>query len=178
MATDNLPNFIHPSKLARQNGCLKGAVPSDQMSRLRPLLVADLEPVELIVQGGVDAEGYSYVRCVFTAMLKLKCQRCLRSVEHKADVDSWLVPVDNELDGGQLPEHYDPLVTNDKLASLSDMVEDELLLSLPVVPRHDFGKCPVAMPESLQQEPEEEKSERIKPFADLKQRIKANDQEE
>ena len=40
-----------------------------------------------------------------------------------------------------LPDHLDPELVENGLVLLRDMVEDELLLTLPHVPRHPLGAC-------------------------------------
>ena len=40
-----------------------------------------------------------------------------------------------------LPESYEPLLVNEPTVSLLEMIEDELLLSLPLVIRHEESEC-------------------------------------
>jgi uncharacterized protein len=40
-----------------------------------------------------------------------------------------------------LPEIYDPLLVEDRLIRSSDLIEDELILAVPAIPRHAEGMC-------------------------------------
>jgi uncharacterized protein len=74
--------------------------------------------------------------------LPLMCQRCLRLVDIVVDVNRSFRFVDSEA----AAEAQDADAEEDVLAlspdfSLSELIEDEVLMALPVVPRHDA--CPV-----------------------------------
>ncbi len=76
----------------------------------------------------------------------LQCQRCLQSVPHVLTVDTRLrfVPGEDEA------ERLDEISEEDVLAllprlDLQPLLEDELLLALPLVPRHE-AECPQPLP--------------------------------
>jgi uncharacterized protein len=74
-----------------------------------------------------------------------QCQRCLEPVLLPLRVDRGFVFAPDEASAAQLDEHSeeDVLVLARSL-DLHDLVEDELLLALPLVPRHDA--CPQPLP--------------------------------
>jgi len=176
MADHLLPKQIDPYQFAQKHKRLAGKVSCGHMDRLQPLLQQTIDNVELELQGGVDREGTYYLHCRFTKTVSLACQRCLHPVSYEISVDTKLVPVQSELYMQELAEHYEPLLIDDKMTWLSAIVEDELLLGLPVVARHDYGACPVDMTRSVSLEALEERSTN-KPFADLKQRMKKKEQD-
>ena len=53
----------------------------------------------------------------------------------------WLV---SETQAESLPERYEPLLSEDGLVETSLIIEDELLLSLPIVSYHDEDQCAVS----------------------------------
>lgn len=65
-----------------------------------------------------------------------QCQRCLQEMPVKVDSDFSLVVVQGLDEAELLDEELDPLMVEEKGTSLLDLVEDELLLALPVVPLH------------------------------------------
>ena len=74
-------------------------------------------------------------------MVPMTCQRCLTTVELPLQVDRWFRFVADEATA----EAQDEDVEEDLLVTSRDfdlyaLVEDELLMELPVVPRH--GVCP------------------------------------
>lgn len=90
---------------------------------------------------GRDRQGRSVVLGRVQARLRLPCQRCLEEVEIPVDAPIALALIRRDEDALDLPEHLDPwLVTEDRLNPL-DLVEDELLLAVPQIPRHPAGMC-------------------------------------
>jgi len=73
--------------------------------------------------------------------LSLTCQRCLGVVNVPVVVDRWFRFVPSE----QVAEQEDEDAEEDLLVlethfKLHDLIEDEVLLAMPLVPRHD--ECP------------------------------------
>jgi uncharacterized protein len=68
------------------------------------------------------------------ARLKLRCERCLRAFEWPLATDVKLLFVADEAEEPQ--GEYEPALAPEGRAALKDIVEDELLLALPLVPVH------------------------------------------
>lgn len=82
----------------------------------------------------------------------LACQRCLGSLAWPVDIAFRLnvVTAEDELD--ELAERFDALVAGEQGIALRDVVEDEVLASLPLAPAHaSVAKCApdAVMPELL-----------------------------
>ena len=92
----------------------------------------------------------------------LACQRCLDDLSITLKIDFNLAFVRYEKQGEELDSYYEIYVTEeDELATL-DLICDEILLSIPMVPTHDYDCMEVIN----KQEIVEEKSEN--PFAILR----------
>ncbi|MBQ0929655.1 DUF177 domain-containing protein [Ideonella sp. 4Y16] len=95
--------------------------------------------------------------------LALCCQRCLGPVEETVALDRALRFVADEHQAAALDaELEDDVLSLERALDLRELVEDELLLALPLVPRH--ADCPQPLPLAGDDEPEEE---RPNPFAVL-----------
>lgn len=80
-----------------------------------------------------------------TARLALECQRCLQPVECVIDVDRSFVFVPGESAAAELDAQIDAdVLALTRALDLRELVEDEMLLALPVVPRHEV--CPQPLP--------------------------------
>jgi uncharacterized protein len=104
--------------------------------------------------------------------LMLQCQRCLEPVVFKAERSIRLVVVEGLDEAEMLSAAVDPLlIEEDSRIGLHDLLEDELLLALPQVPRHEDGECkPVAQQVAAAVEPEladEERADSANRFAEL-----------
>jgi uncharacterized protein len=78
--------------------------------------------------------------------------------------------VHTEKEANQLPERYDPLVVTDGALILGDMIEEELIISLPIVPMHDAKQCKATLPfeSNLGAEAEAEKESPFKVIESLR----------
>ena len=86
-----------------------------------------------------------------SAVLALKCQRCLEAVEWPVTGDIHLGIVGSLAQADRLPEGYEPLMLEDEgKIPLKNIVEDELLLSLPSIPKHDNDCSAPNMPGTTQ----------------------------
>ncbi len=98
--------------------------------------------------------------------LAMQCQRCLTPVLAQLAAERDFLFVADEATAEALDEESDAdvLVISRDFDALS-LVEDELILSLPLVPRHEA--CPRQLPSQVADEGFEEASERPNPFAAL-----------
>ena len=93
------------------------------------------------VCGGQDARGRPRLHCTVKAEVEMECQRCLKPVNVTVESDRqiYLAASDAEaerLETALADEDIEVLVTGQTL-DLAGVVEDEVLLSLPIVPMHD-----------------------------------------
>ncbi len=96
------------------------------------------------VVGRVDQRGSLSLQLKISGEAELPCQRCLVSMPYKVDVERTLYLARNEAE----MERLDALPGSDAIQAgetlnLVDLVEDEVLLSLPLATMHAEGECPV-----------------------------------
>jgi uncharacterized protein len=96
------------------------------------------------VVGRVDQRGSLSLQLTVSGDVQLTCQRCLGSMPYRVDVERTLYLARNEAE----MERLDALPDSDaiqagEILSLVDLVEDEVLLSLPLATMHAEGECPV-----------------------------------
>ena len=118
--------------------------------------------------GSVDNAGQRWLDIRLSGFVVLVCQRCLQAFDYHIDTENRVLVVDNELElevDAEDPDAPERILASTHLNGL-DLIEDELILSLPYVPRHDM--CPEP-PEALQSQDEDADDEKPNPFAVLKQ---------
>lgn len=98
------------------------------------------------------------------AEVQMQCQRCLTPVVLPLSVDRDILFVADEATAAELDDTLDDdvLVLSKDFDALA-LVEDELIMALPLVPRHEV--CPQALP--APSVGEEDLPERVHPFAAL-----------
>ncbi len=141
MHKDNLPLKVDPFRFADNSLSLSGMLLIKDMPRLCSSLSSDEGDVNVDLTFGVDEEGLRYLKGHMTTCLMLECQRCLESFRYEIIGDFMLGIVRTEKEADRLPERYDPLLVPDLSLVISEMVEDELIVSLPIVPMHEVNHC-------------------------------------
>ena len=144
MSTE-LPLFIDPWRAADSGGAFSGRLPIAGFKRLAGLLADASREAVFQLRFSRDEAGRPVVRAAVQATLLARCQRCLESVAVKVDARILLAVVSDLVSARQLPEGYDPLMADEGLVRPIDLIEDELLLALPQIPRHAPGACSVAI---------------------------------
>ncbi len=101
-------------------------------------------------------------------VLALTCQRCLGPVDIPVSIDRQFRFVETEaLAEAQDDESEEDLLVSSREFDLASLIEDEVLLALPLVPRHEV--CPVAPKLAVADPDFEAASEKPNPFAQLAQ---------
>lgn len=136
-----LNTIIDPIRLAKQGVHLNGEISLKQFSRLRAICEQKDQPVRVDLAFGVDKTLIMYVRGHITLTVDLICQRCNEAMTQKINTVFSLSPVLSEAVAKQLPIRYEPLMVIDGVISVYDMIEDEILLTLPMVSKHGEGEC-------------------------------------
>ena len=113
----------------------EGRIPLAAMTRLQGGLVDAEGEVRYLLAFDTDSLKVPYLELRIDAMLPLECQRSLRRFLHPAQLVQRLGLIRDEADEAALPPEYDPLlVPADGMLRPVELVEDELILALPVVP--------------------------------------------
>jgi uncharacterized protein len=147
----------------------EGELPVAAMKRLGEALAGDVGVAHFELDFGTDSFGTACLDVRVTAPLTLICQRTLEPFVLPVVVDTKLGLIRNERDEAALPPGFEPLlVADDGKLSLIDVIEDELLLALPLVPVNPDSSLPdqVVAPE-LEETPASGRSDN--PFAVLRE---------
>ncbi|MEY2667198.1 MAG: hypothetical protein RLZZ384_1369, partial [Pseudomonadota bacterium] len=134
---NRLPEIIEPLNLADKRGELHGQLPFNTLLRLSEKLVSNDGVVDVNLYFGREGRT-PYIDGNLKATLFLVCQKCLQGVEFKVNNAVKLGIVTKFEYIERLPLDYEPLLVEEETLLLSTLVEDELLLSLPDYPKHEY----------------------------------------
>lgn len=136
-----LPNYIDPRKLALQGILLKGTVNVADLTRLDSSVSAIRGPFKASVQFALDESRAKVARGNVMVEVEVVCQRCLDPlvVDLQADFAAQVIWSEDHLN--RVASNYEPWLVIDKMANLSELLEDEILLALPLVNYHNAGEC-------------------------------------
>lgn len=146
MLKDTLPAQVDPFRFADNAISLQGALYIKDMQRLASGLYTNEGEIRVSMEFGVDRQGIHFLRGQITACLVLQCQRCLEPFSHEIESSFLSGIVRSEEEANQLPKGYDQLIVKEGMLALQEVVEDELIINLPIVPMHKVSDCKVKLP--------------------------------
>jgi len=132
-----LPRRIDARKLVQREQQLDGTVPRDEL----PRLVASTESVKgdvaVTLAFARDLQRNQVATGHLQLEVELLCQRCLQPVSEQIEADIAWGFVWSEEQGKSLPKSLDPVIQDGDELDLYQVLEDEILLNLPMVAFHD-----------------------------------------
>ncbi len=174
------PRSFDPLKLdvgafAREGASLEGEWPAQSLPRLAEAAAPESDParwpaVTWSARGEIrtpkGGEPQTWLELSAGAQVALTCQRCLQPVREDLAVSRWFRFVKDEDQAAEMDmDSDDDVLALPRHLDLRELVEDELLLELPVVPRHE--ECPEPLPHANAEEEDAPQEARPNPFAAL-----------
>ena len=173
------PDWISPGRAAEGKRQYSGTIPFSRMKRLAPLLVDASGEASFSASFRIDLDQRTVIDLAVKAALPLVCQASLEVYDELIDRRSELAVINHEFEMDDLPETYDPVQTESGRLSFAALVEEELLLGLPQIPRKpgmdavEFSTSGAFVRESA---PDTDSGEKKNPFAALQDMMKQDKQ--
>ncbi|WP_417658373.1 23S rRNA accumulation protein YceD [Pseudidiomarina sp.] len=139
-----VPITVDPVKSAGKQLSYIGLVPGEALARLQELLVDPCPDVDTSLFFEVDEQGIKRIRGDAQVTVQASCERCGDTMTVPLQCTFIYAPVTKRQKATDMPEGYEP-VELDELGevNLHALVEDELILAMPVVVKHDERECRV-----------------------------------
>jgi uncharacterized protein len=134
------PAAIDGLAFARSAGVCKGRLGMVSMPRLAQSGCSG-SVIDFVLAGEINERGKPELRLAVDGSVRLECQRCLAAVDLPLKFTSRLELASSEADVLAAGDDVDRVVASREM-SLAELVEDEILLALPMVPRH--AQCRMA----------------------------------
>ena len=141
MLTPTLPECVNPHLLAEENVVLEGDIPLPRFTRLTDYLCERCGAVRITLQFHKGKHRPLLIIGKARTTLTMQCQYCLDPVEVAVEADLDLVYVERDESSASLDESADGILAEGDSIDLVAIVEDDLILSLPMVARHGSGDC-------------------------------------
>ena len=130
-----LPPVLDAWRMVAARRCFEGSLPLSGMTRLREALVDAEGDCRYTMEFGRDGLDLPFVEIRAEADLPLQCQRTLERFLHPVRVEQRLGLITVEAQESALPEGMEPLLLGASgELDPAGLVEDELILAIPVVP--------------------------------------------
>ena len=169
-----LPVEVDPFKLVEQGRQFEGRMPLSDFPRLKDLLhtgessVND-KLVKVDLQFTRNETGLPVIKGQITAEMQMICNRCLDATALNVETQTEVVLVGSDAQAERLQDSFDIWLVEDQTLVIKDFIEDELLLTMPLVIAHEECEPARKLIEALpEDEISDEQQERDNPFAALK----------
>lgn len=137
-----LPITIDPYKSAQRRLECEGYFEVSAMNRLLAATESCCQQVDASFSFDVDELGLVVISGEGSAAVKLACQRCNEAFDYELKVNFSFSPVKNAEAADELPSYYDAIEFDENgEVNLRDLVEDELILAIPLIPKHSLEDC-------------------------------------
>lgn len=173
-----LPVEVNPFRLVEQRKRLNGVMPSANMARLQEIALPETGDFTVDMEFTRSISGLPVIKGYVRGCVMLECQRCMQAVQIEVDSPLDVALTSHQADERPEQEGLEAWLVEDERLFLQDFVEDEVLLALPLVAKHE--QCEPAreliealltdLPatESTQTDDEGENAAKKNPFAILK----------
>ena len=158
-------DYVNAYDLARDQRTLEGQARLSDLARLKEMILPTEGTVSYRIRGMTAKKGWPGAVMELATVVPLVCNRCTKPMDYKIEKEVVFRFARNEEEADAIPidedEDVEVIVGSEKL-NIMDWIEEEIILSLPLVPVHDT-QCAEEFPAA-----QEEELERPNPFAKLK----------
>jgi uncharacterized protein len=130
------PDFIDPWRLADGGKAIGGTIPLARLKRLQPLLDSQEGEAVFKLQFAYDEQRRATVKVEVSAPLTLICQRSLEPFIQNVHQHSLLQIIADAGEQANLSDQEEFVLVEEGRLAVADLVEDELILAVPQVPRN------------------------------------------
>ena len=162
-----LPRMLEPRRLAHQGVAISGVLDQAFCDRLTEAVIDIVEPIDVELRFDTAEQGRRVMTGTVSTSVLIPCQRCLEAMPVALSAEFRLGIVWSEEEAAALPKDLDPWLVDNEAADVAEVLEDELLLTLPFVSYHPKDQCNDVAGYSTGEHPTEESAKN--PFGILKQ---------
>ena len=130
------PVRVETLKSVDQEAVFSGSVAISELERLQDFLQDESGQSQVEIKFGRDEQGIPLLSGQCQAQVRMTCQRCMNPVEVELSTDFELGIVFSDEQAKHLPKQYEPVIAERDDLVLLPVIEDELILSLPMYAYH------------------------------------------
>lgn len=136
-----VPETLDIRKAFTAGTAIEGVWPVRNMTRLQDYLSADSGQASVHLTLSRDRDWRRIIQGEISVTVEVTCERCLESFPLSLSESVRLAVVESEGLAERLPEEIDPWLTDADTLSIPDIIEDQLILGMPIVARHQDADC-------------------------------------
>ncbi|HVK53972.1 MAG TPA: YceD family protein [Burkholderiales bacterium] len=135
--------IIDIAEFTRLEKIIDGSIAVIDLPRLKDLVLVGDQTLQYTVRGDLTARREARITCTIHGFVSLECRRCLGAFAHALEIHSTLIFLPDESQLPLLEDEDDSIdyLVGEKTLDLFALIEDEIILALPLAPRHGAGEC-------------------------------------
>jgi uncharacterized protein len=141
MSIEPLPTILDVRKAAVRGSSVTGILKTKDLTRFQPLVQDAESDIFVEMAFSIDEDKRYLVHIAIRGEVVVLCQRCLDNMPIHLSSACTLAIVWTEEEAAHLQRHLDPVIVKDTHCNLWQIVEDELILSLPPFSYHEAADC-------------------------------------
>lgn len=165
-----LPINVDPVRAAQTGTEFEAIIQKALMRRLAESTISIQSDISTKFTFEIDRQKLRIFHGKASVAVELICQRCNEPMIYQCEAEFTYCPVHNQEQENNLPDVYEPIYYDENgEVNLHEIVEDELILTLPQISKHPINDCVESKYELTFGEIEEEEEQRPNPFDALAQ---------
>ena len=171
MSESLLPTYVDTRKVFLQQEEISGSVALENLPRFADSLVDSRGVVNVELQFFTNESNLRLIKGHLSARVEVACQRCLEPLAVELEDEIRLVLFEEDSITAELDPRFDPWISGEYKLVLAELVEEQLILCMPIVNFHENKDCLDNLNylgNEIQQTDEQAKLEGKSPFAVLK----------
>lgn len=139
MSSDKLPQSVSVKRLADNGARLAGKLAASRLNRVAEAVLQLDQGFDVQMDFDVNEHNKSSIAVKINGAVNMQCQRCLAPVTVQLEIATHLVVVAHDDEARSRIREWEPIVLEDGLLDIDAVVEEEILLSLPLVAMHPLA---------------------------------------
>ncbi len=165
MQNVKLPINVDPVRAAQKQLELDAIIPKQLLSRLAESTISVQSDIKTVFSFDIDKQKLRIFHGKASVAVELICQRCNEPMIYQCEAEFTYCPVHNQEQENNLPDAYEAIYYDENgEVNLHQIVEDELIVTLPQIAKHAIEDCQQSEFELTFGEIDDEEEQRPNPF--------------
>ena len=141
MADSPVPAYVDTRKVFLQEAAIKGMMPLERLPRFREILATETANVWIELSFSTNESKQRLITGKLSAQVDVTCQRCLEPIAIELADEIKLALLASEEFLSRLDPTLEPWICADTKLELAGLVEEQLMLCMPIVNYHPGNDC-------------------------------------
>ena len=136
-----LPTYVDTRKVFLQQEEISGSVALEKLPRFADSLADNQGVINVELRFSTNESNLKVIKGHLSARVEVFCQRCLEPLGIELEEEISLILLEEDSAATKLDPHFDPWISGEYKLVLAELVEEQLLLCMPIVNFHESKNC-------------------------------------